>query len=141
MLRHRLDLSQQSKAAGRVRCPSSPRGPGHAVQLPWLLGTQWAQPGVEVTTWEGGSIMGERREVPLPWASVLHSAMTPLPVNFGSGPQDVLCNLSSYMNLTSCFVEGSQCSPSVRPPITQFGFQLHIIISSISNCGRDQTPG
>lgn len=130
MLRHRLDLSQQSKAAGRVRCPSLP---------PWTR-THCAAPLAARhpmgTAWCGGdlgSIMGGRREGPLPWASVLHSTMTPLPVNFGSGPQDVLCNLSSYMNLTSCFVEGSQCSPSVRPPITQFGFQLHIIISSISN--------
>lgn len=42
---------------GESDAPVYPRGPGHTVQLPWLLGTQWAQPVVEVTlapSWEGG---------------------------------------------------------------------------------------
>ena len=143
-----LPLEAETGAGGMLRCsdidwiyhssqrqlgvsdaPVYPWGPGHTVQLPWLLGTQWAQPGVEVTSLPHG------REEGSPSALGLSSSLCndSSPCHFDSGPQDVLWNLSSYTNLTSGLVEGSQCSPSVRPPITQFGFQLHIIISSISN--------
>lgn len=99
-------------------------------------GAESCRPGVR--TW--ALCVSGRRDVPLPWASALYSAVTLLIVISALDPMRAL----EWVLLSSPDFLPWGRSPvflSTRPSVTQFGLKLHITVSSTGNEGRGQAPG